>query len=67
MDLIMGFQERISAGVDRVDENGNTIFHWVASMHTGLERLQELLKLGASVDRVNNAGRLPLHSVCNRG
>lgn len=67
MDLNVGFHERISAGVDTADENGNTVFHWIASMHTGLERLQELLKLGASVDRVNNAGRLPLHSVCTRG
>lgn len=67
MDLNMGFRERIAAGVDTVDNSGNTIVHWAASMHDSTENLEEILTLGASIDRINNAGRLPLHSFCTRG
>lgn len=63
----MYLQERIDAGVNTVDPDGNTIFHWAAEREISPAYLEKLTSLGANVNQTNNAGRLPLHSFLTRG
>lgn len=64
---IMDLSERIAAGIDTVDADGNTVFHFAATSQLCMERLENILHLGASVVQTNNAGRLPLHALCGHG